>query len=58
LPKEVWEVEEPPFKSRSNTELVVRQSLTSKDMNMEAEEAMVLEAVTRQPVKTQQNEKT
>jgi hypothetical protein len=37
----------------------VRQSLTSNDMNMEAEEATALEAVTRlQPVKIQQTEKT
>jgi hypothetical protein len=37
----------------------VRQSLASKDMNMEAEEASVFEAVTRQqPVKIQQTEKT
>jgi hypothetical protein len=32
--------------------LFVRQSQASKDMNMEAEETMSLEAVTRQPVKT------
>jgi hypothetical protein len=36
----------------------VRESLASKDVNMEAEEAMALEAVTRQPVKAQQIEKT
>jgi hypothetical protein len=36
----------------------VRQSPDSKDMNMEAEEATSLEVVTRQPVKTQQTEKT
>jgi hypothetical protein len=37
----------------------VRQSLASKDMNTEAEEATALETVTRrQPVKIQQNEKT
>jgi hypothetical protein len=36
----------------------VRQSLVSKDVNMEAEEAAALEAVTRrQPVKIQQTEK-
>jgi hypothetical protein len=35
-----------------SNELVVRQSLTSKDMNMEAEKVTVLEAITRQqPVK-------
>jgi hypothetical protein len=43
----------------SNTELVVRQSLASKDMNTEAKEATALEAVTRwQWVKTQQTGKT
>jgi hypothetical protein len=37
----------------------LRQSLDTKDMNMEAEEAMALEAVTRrQLVKIQQTEKT
>jgi hypothetical protein len=36
----------------SNAELVVRQSLASKDVNTETEEVTVLEAVTRQPVKT------
>jgi hypothetical protein len=42
-----------------SSELVVRQSLASKDTNPEAEEAMALEAVTRrQPVKIQQTEKT
>jgi hypothetical protein len=47
------------FKSlRSNAELVVKLSPASKDVNTEAEEAMALEAVTRQPVKTQQIEKT
>jgi hypothetical protein len=40
-------------------ELVVRQSPTSKDVNTEAEYATALKAVTRrQPVKTQQAEKT
>jgi hypothetical protein len=40
-------------------ELFVRQSPASKDVNMEAEEAMALEAVTRrQPVKIQQTEET
>jgi hypothetical protein len=43
---------------RSNTELVVRQSLASKDVNTEGEEVTALKAVTRQPVKTQQTEKT
>jgi hypothetical protein len=42
-----------------SNELVVRQSPTNKDVNMEAEEATALVAVTRrQPVKTQQAEKT
>jgi hypothetical protein len=37
----------------------VRESLASKDVNMEAEEATVLETVTRQQlVKMQQTEKT
>jgi hypothetical protein len=37
----------------------VRQLLASKDMNMEAEEAMALEAITRQQsMKIQQTEKT
>jgi hypothetical protein len=37
----------------------VRQSLASKDMNTETEEAMVLRAVIRQqPVKIQQTEET
>jgi hypothetical protein len=38
---------------RRNPELVVRQSPVSKNVNTEAEEATVLEAVIRQPVKTQ-----
>jgi hypothetical protein len=42
---------------RSNAELVVRQSPSGKDVNTEAEEATALEAVIRQPVKTQQTEK-
>jgi hypothetical protein len=38
-------------------EVVVRQSPVTKDVNMEAEEATALKAVTRrQPVKTQQTE--
>jgi hypothetical protein len=42
-----------------SNELVVRQSPASKDVNTEAEEATVLEAITRrQPVKIQQTEKT
>jgi hypothetical protein len=46
------------FKSlRTNAELVVRQSPASKDVNTEAVEAMALEAVIRQPMKTQQTEK-
>jgi hypothetical protein len=37
----------------------VRQAPVSKDVNMEAEEAMALEAIIRrQPVKLQQTEKT
>jgi hypothetical protein len=37
----------------------MRQSPASKDVNTEAEETSVLEAVTKQqPVKTQQTEKT
>jgi hypothetical protein len=40
----------------SNTELVVRQFLTSKEVNTEAEGATALEAVTRQLVKTQQTD--
>jgi hypothetical protein len=43
---------------RSNAELVVKQSMASKDVNTEVEEATSLEAVTRQPMKTQQTEKT
>jgi hypothetical protein len=39
-------------------ELVVRQSLAKKHINTEAEEAASLEAITRQPVKTQQAEMT
>jgi hypothetical protein len=38
--------------------LNVRQWPDSKDENTEDEEATVLEAVVRQPVKTQQTEKT
>jgi aminoglycoside phosphotransferase (APT) family kinase protein len=43
---------------RSNAELIVRQSPVSNDVKKEAKEATALEAVTRQPVKTQQVEKT
>jgi hypothetical protein len=39
-------------------ESVVRQSPASKDMNTEAEEATMLEAVTRQLVKIQQTEES
>jgi hypothetical protein len=40
-------------------ELFARQSLTSKDVNTEAEEATALEAITkRQPLKIQQTEKS
>jgi hypothetical protein len=42
----------------SNTEFIVKQSLVSKDVNMEAEGSMALEASTRKPVKTQKTEKT
>jgi hypothetical protein len=43
----------------SHYEWVLKQSPASKDMNMEAEEAMALEAVARQkPVKIQQTKKT
>jgi hypothetical protein len=46
-----WQLEE--------QELVVRQLLASKDRNTEAEEALALEAITRQqPVKIEQTEKT
>jgi hypothetical protein len=45
-----WQLEE--------WELVVKQSPVSKDINVEAEEATALEAVTRQqPVKIQHTEK-
>jgi hypothetical protein len=60
---EEWEVglRQPPaceLVSWSN-DLVLRQSLTSKDMNTEVEGAMALEVVTRwQPMKIQQTEKT
>jgi hypothetical protein len=56
----MWEEKEPHYcKSlRSNAELVVRQSPASKDVNTETEEVTVWEAVTRQPVKTRQTEKT
>jgi hypothetical protein len=39
-------------------QLVVRQSPASKDVNTEAEGSTVLEAFTKQLMKTQQNEKT
>jgi hypothetical protein len=38
----------------TKTELVVRQSPASKDLNTEAEEVTALEAVTRKQAKTQQ----
>jgi hypothetical protein len=41
----------------SKSELVVRQPPASKVVNTEAEEATLLEAVTRQPVKKHQSEK-
>jgi hypothetical protein len=41
----------------SNAELAVKQLPASKGMNTEAEGAMALEAITRQPVKTQKTEK-
>jgi hypothetical protein len=37
---------------------LVRQFPASKDMKTEGEDATALEAVTRQPVRTQQTEKT
>jgi hypothetical protein len=44
--------------SWTSNELVVRQSLASKYVNMEAEKAMALEAITRwQLVKIQQTKK-
>lgn len=42
---------------RINAELVVRESPASKDLIAEAEGATELEAVTRQPVNTEQIEK-
>jgi hypothetical protein len=45
--------------SRWSNELVVRQFQATNDVNAEAEEATVLEAVTRRrPVKIQQTEKS
>jgi hypothetical protein len=41
-----------------SNELVVGQSPASKDVNTEAEGSTVLKAVTRQPVKIQQTQKT
>jgi hypothetical protein len=41
-----------------NVELCVRQSSASKDVNTKTDKASLLKAVTRQPVKTQQTEKT
>jgi hypothetical protein len=41
----------------SNTKLVVRPSPASKDVTTGTEEATALEAVTRQPVKTQHTDK-
>jgi hypothetical protein len=42
-----------------SSECVVRESSASKDVNMDAEQATALEAITRrQPVKIQQTEKT
>jgi hypothetical protein len=57
---EAWEAEKPYFcKSLlGNAELVVRQSLAGKGVNIEAEEATLLEDVTRQLIKTQHTEKT
>jgi hypothetical protein len=43
---------------RSNVELLVRHSPANMDVNTEAEEATALEAVTRQPMKTQKTEKS
>jgi hypothetical protein len=39
-------------------QLIVRESLASKGVNTEAEEATVLEAVIRQPVKIQETGET
>jgi hypothetical protein len=39
-------------------ELIVRKSPGSKNVNTEAEESTTLEAVTRQPMKTQQTERS
>jgi hypothetical protein len=48
--EEAWELEVSHcFKSlSSNADLVVRQSLASRDMNTEAERSSALEVVTRQ----------
>jgi hypothetical protein len=52
---EVLEVEEPQCCKllHSNAKLVVRKLLVSKDINIEAERFVALEAITSQPVKTQ-----
>jgi hypothetical protein len=42
---------------RSKTELVVKQSSTSKNVDTEAEGFTLLEALTRQPVKIKQNDR-
>jgi hypothetical protein len=42
----------------SNVKLAVRESLASKDVNMEPERATPFEAITRQVVKTQQIQKS
>jgi hypothetical protein len=43
---------------KSRVQLVARKSSTSKGVYKEAVEAMALEAITRQLVKTQQTEET
>jgi hypothetical protein len=59
LHNEAWKEELPHCCKllRNNVEFIMKKSPTSKDVNTEAEEATALEAVTRQPVKTQQTEK-
>jgi hypothetical protein len=55
----MWSVPRCYNRDKCRVQLVVRQSPASKDVNTEAEEATVLEAVTRKRlVKKQQTEKT
>jgi hypothetical protein len=55
----VWFVPRCYKKDKSRDQSVVRQSTASKAVNMEAEEATALKAVTRrQPVKIRQTEKS